>query len=253
MSLDNALKAMKNLTDIKDIAALQKAAKRHYDAVCKMDNSYQVGEFIYCHDGTQNKISKGVCLKVNPKSVKVVFICPSLSPHSVVSGKKPNKKGYQMNVYSYTGEWVLMGYNAYVVNIKKEFVVDPPKSDKDVRYNWYRYKEITEDEKARVKNKGEKSNGYWISTDFTDSDIWTPALLMSAVEKVKRLPIVTVGYMTMKEQVLHHLDGNEHHWEKLRTEVIDRLYECLLHGKAKPVGWIGEGDDFFGPVEDIST
>jgi hypothetical protein len=231
MSLDNALKAMKNLTDIKDIAELQKETKQHYNAVCKMDNAYNVGEFIYCHDGTNQKISKGVCLKVNPKSVKVVFICPSVSPHTVSSGKKPNKKGYQMYVYSYTGEWKLMGYDAVVVNIKKEFVVDPPKSDKDVRYNWYRYKEITEDEKALIKNKGEKSmHGYHVSTDYNDSDIWTPALLSIAIERVKRLPIVTVGYMTKTEQVLTHLDGNEHHWEKLQTEVIDILYESLLHG-----------------------
>ena len=230
MSLyDDALKAMKNMTDLKDIAALQKETKQHYNAVCKMDNSYQVGEFIYCHDGTKNRISKGVCLKVNPKSVKVVFICPSVSPNTVLSGKKSNKKGYQMNVYSYTGEWVMMGYVAFVVNIKKEHVVDPPKSDEDVRYNWYRYKEITEKEKALVKNKGEREGNYHISTDFNDSDIWTPALLMSAVEKVKRLPIVTMGYSygTAREQVLHQLDGNEHHWEKLQTEVIDILYECL--------------------------
>ena len=136
-----------------------------------------------------------------------------------------------MNDYSYKGEWKLMGYTAYVVNIKKEYVVDPPKSDKDVRYNWYRYKEITEDEKARVKNKSEKSKGgYHISTDFNDSDIWTPALLMNAVEKVKRLPIVNVGHVTVAEHVLSHLDCNEHHWEKLQKEVIDMLYESLLHG-----------------------
>lgn len=123
-----------------------------------------------------------------------------------------------------------MGYSAVVVNIKKEFVVDPPKSDKDVRYNWYRYKEITEDVRARVKNKGEKLNGYHVSTDYNDSDIWTPALLMNAVEKVKRLPIINVGHIKVKEHVLRHLDGNEHHWEKLQTEVVDKLYESLLHG-----------------------
>lgn len=229
MSLyDDALKAMHKLTDVKDIARLQKAAKLQYNVSCKMSNSFNVGEFIYCHDGSDNKISKGVCLKVNPKSVRVVFISPSLTPKVIPSAKKTSKDGYPTNVYSYTGEWGMVGYVATVVNIKKEFIVDPPKSDKDVRYNWYRYKEVTEDVKAMVKSKSEKqSTQYNISTDFSDTDIWTPSLLTNAIERVNALPIITFGYNKQSTHVMHHLDGNEHQWEKLQKEVLDRLHLFL--------------------------